>query len=146
MTEKISIEKIGDIKTKHQLFDYIQSNVYLLGSVENMVLYSCPTFRYLMQILYFLPDEITMDVLNGCYFIFPINDHGMHIPSKRLRDRDLIVFSTMQGIGEKKIFKIMLHEIAHFHLRHSNSEAEKDLNQRENEAMEWADRILESVY
>ena len=146
MACKISVEKFREIKVNQELFYYIRSNVHIIGSVDSMVIYNNPTFKFLMQILYFLPDDIAVDILNRCYFIFPIRDHGMHIPATHLGDRDIIVFNSFNDVTEKMIFKIMLHEIAHCHLNHRGQKTAEGREQREIEASAWADRMIESVY
>ena len=146
MPEKITIEKFREIKLKRELFNYVQSNVYLVGNVESMAIYSNPTFKCLMQILYFLTDDIAVDVLNSCYFIFPIRDHGMYIPAKHVSDRDVIVFNSFNEVTEEMIFKIMLHEIGHSYLKHRGPHKTKGRKQREIEASEWADRMIKIVY
>ncbi len=146
MAQKILLEQIREIKEKRELFSYIPCNVYQLGSVEYKVIYSSPSIRYLMQILYYIPDDITVDILNSCYFIFPIRDHGMYIPSTHLKDRDIIVFDSFDGIEEKTIFRIMLHEIAHSYLKHLGSKTDSERAQREKEASEWSDQMLKIVY
>ncbi len=145
MAEKILLEQIRDIKEKRELFAYIPCNVYHLGRVEYKVIYSCPSIRYLMQILYYIPDDITVEILNTCYFIFPIRDHGMYIPSTHLKDRDIIVFNSFEGVEEKTIFRVMLHEIAHSYLKHYGSKSDGEREQREREASEWSDRMLKVV-
>ncbi|MBN2160808.1 MAG: hypothetical protein JW807_15575 [Spirochaetes bacterium] len=142
MPETVSPGKIREIKETQRLFDYVPCNVYRLGMIENMVVYSCPSIQYLLRILYFLPDEITLSVLNGCYFLFQIRDHGMHIPSTLLRERDIIVFNSFDGLEEKTILTIMLHEIAHCYLKHQGPKTNSGGKQREAEAREWADRML----
>lgn len=88
----------------------------------------------LAQCLAFIPGRVARKVLRECSIIFIDNTGGFYIPKDWVKDRHLIV---VVGDGEDgwNMYRIM-HEIAHFELKHTMTPDEEIRSRQEEEVDE----------
>jgi hypothetical protein len=78
---------------------------------------------YVSTALAYLPEDTVDTVLEHCRFYSPaIGENGRYIPLNALEGRHLIIISrrTFSRYKSKTIFAIILHEVGHFILGHTD--------------------------
>jgi len=91
-----------------------------------------------------IPKKIVDKVINECKFLRPFVG-GMFINKELISGKNLIVISDsfFQNSNSEEIEKALLHEIAHFVLKHKISAVKEEYERQEEEAEKLVEKWLE---
>jgi hypothetical protein len=105
------------------------------------------TWRHLLSsILLKLPAYVVDAVLRNCLFIMPNpEDKGSFIPNRIIKNRHIIHFpNSLLGWPEDQQVNIVLHQIAHYVLRHWSplEECDADFNEQAQDAADLVNQWM----
>lgn len=125
--------------TPEEIF-YMDGGVVTLGNDDVRYLIACTLSK--------IPKKIAERVMNNCMFVVPMRryERGFFMPKKYFKNKNVLAFpENLFKWCQKTQDYVVLHEVAHFYLKHqsplwedmSDEEAEKQEQEADRLAKKW---------